>query len=100
MRVGGSASSVLSPSPLSPSLRRFFFLRSMIIIIAADRIKSNFQQITLSEEDMEAVSALGRGEGNRTRFNIPNQYNPSWDIELWGGECFFRFGAGEIAEGG
>jgi len=49
-----------------------------------DRIKSNFQQITLSEEDMEAVSALGKGEGNRTRFNIPNQYNPSWDIEVWG----------------
>jgi len=47
-----------------------------------DRIKSNFQQIKLSAEDMDAVSAVGKG--NHTRFNIPHQYNPSWNITIFG----------------
>jgi len=49
--------------------------------VQEERIKSNFQQITLSPEDFEAVSTVGKG--NHTRFNIPNGYSPSWHINLF-----------------
>ncbi|KAH7096580.1 Aldo/keto reductase [Auriculariales sp. MPI-PUGE-AT-0066] len=45
------------------------------------RIKSNFQQITLSSEDFDAISAIGRG--NHTRFNIPCAYDPFWPVNLF-----------------
>ncbi|PPQ88054.1 hypothetical protein CVT26_000408, partial [Gymnopilus dilepis] len=51
--------------------------------VQEERILSNFQQIELSEEDYERVSAIGRGEG-RTRFNIPLTTNtPVWDINTF-----------------
>jgi hypothetical protein len=53
------------------------------MISRIDRINSNFQQIKLSDEDMKAVSAIG--ENNHTRFNIPIDYEPSWNIAIFGG---------------
>ena len=37
--------------------------------------------MTLSDEDFEAISAIGRG--NHTRFNIPNSYDPFWPVNLF-----------------
>ncbi|TFK65557.1 Aldo/keto reductase [Pluteus cervinus] len=45
------------------------------------RIDSNFQQIELSEEDYNAVSAVG--VGNYRRFNIPFNYQPKWDVNIF-----------------
>ncbi|KAI0076396.1 Aldo/keto reductase [Panus rudis PR-1116 ss-1] len=52
------------------------------------RIKSNFQQVTLSKEDYETISAIGKN--NHTRFNIPYAYNGTtdkrWDINIFNEE--------------
>lgn len=46
------------------------------------RIKSNFQQVTLSQEDYETVSAIGHN--NHTRFNTPITYpDQKWDINIF-----------------
>lgn len=71
----------------------------------ADRIKSNFQQIELSDEDFRAISDIGRN--NHTRcvvprlpvfpsflaltsagvvpysFNVPITYDPPWPINVF-----------------
>ncbi|CAL1711660.1 unnamed protein product [Somion occarium] len=46
-----------------------------------ERIKSNFQQITLSKEDYEKIFAIGKNR--HTRFNIPVTYDPKWDINVF-----------------
>ncbi|TFK22573.1 aldehyde reductase 1 [Coprinopsis marcescibilis] len=47
------------------------------------RIKSNFQQVELSKEDYEQITALGAGAG-RTRFNAPIvSHKPVWNINLF-----------------
>ncbi|KZS87108.1 Aldo/keto reductase [Sistotremastrum niveocremeum HHB9708] len=50
--------------------------------VQEDRIKSNFKQVELSEEDYNRITEIGRKD--YTRFNIPNHYNPSWNINLFG----------------
>ncbi|KAG6830943.1 hypothetical protein H0H87_006704 [Tephrocybe sp. NHM501043] len=45
------------------------------------RIKSNFQQVVLSQEDYEKITAIG--VGNYTRFNIPFTYKPKWDVNIF-----------------
>ena len=41
----------------------------------------NFEQITLSKEDYEKISAIGKD--NHVRFNIPITYTPKWSINLF-----------------
>lgn len=52
--------------------------------VQESRIKSNFQQVQLSKEDYEEITAIGKD--NHTRFNIPYRYKPKWDIGLFGEE--------------
>jgi len=49
--------------------------------VQEERIKSNFQQVKLSDEDFDAVSAIGHG--NHTRFNIPWVYEPFWPVNIF-----------------
>lgn len=49
--------------------------------VQEDRIHSNFEQIELTKDEFEKMSALGK---NKHRFNIPYNNKPSWDIKLWG----------------
>ncbi|THV06646.1 Aldo/keto reductase [Dendrothele bispora CBS 962.96] len=50
--------------------------------VQEERIKSNFQQVELSKEDYETVSAVGKN--NYLRFNIPYHYSTRWDINIFG----------------
>ncbi|KAG7091286.1 hypothetical protein E1B28_010334 [Marasmius oreades] len=49
--------------------------------VQENRIKSNFQQVELSQEDFEVISAIGKN--NHTRFNIPFGYTPKWDVNIF-----------------
>ncbi|KAL0574908.1 hypothetical protein V5O48_007052 [Marasmius crinis-equi] len=49
--------------------------------VQEERIKSNFQQVELSKEDYEAITAIGKD--NHTRFNIPYGYTPQWDVNIF-----------------
>ena len=50
-----------------------------------DRIKSNFQQVELTKEQHDAISAIGHN--NHLRFNTPFRYNtaadPKWDVNIF-----------------
>ena len=46
-----------------------------------DRVVKNFEQITLSKEDYEKISEIGKN--NHVRFNIPITYLPQWSINLF-----------------
>ncbi|EJD40341.1 Aldo/keto reductase [Auricularia subglabra TFB-10046 SS5] len=50
--------------------------------VKEERIKSNFQQVTLGDDDMRAINEIGKRE--HTRFNIPATYDPSWPINVFG----------------
>ncbi|TFK50747.1 Aldo/keto reductase [Heliocybe sulcata] len=50
--------------------------------VQEERIKSNFKQIELSKEDYEEITKLGHTQ--HTRFNIPYNYSPRWDINIFG----------------
>jgi len=45
------------------------------------RLVKNFDQITLSKEDYEKISEIGKN--NHVRFNIPITYSPKWSINLF-----------------
>ncbi|KAJ9474179.1 Xylose reductase 1 [Pseudozyma hubeiensis] len=47
------------------------------------RIKSNFDQLELKDEDYEKVTSLYKELG-KVRFNIPKTYQPFWDIDIFG----------------
>jgi L-glyceraldehyde reductase len=47
----------------------------------ADRIIENFEQVTLSEEDYQKISQIGKN--NHVRFNIPITYSPKWSINIF-----------------
>ena len=47
----------------------------------SDRVVKNFEQITLSKEDYEKISEIGKN--NHVRFNIPFTYSPKWSINLF-----------------
>lgn len=53
--------------------------------VTESRIKSNFQQIQLKDEDYEKVTSL-YNELGKVRFNIPFTYKPQWDINVFGEE--------------
>ncbi|KAI0029939.1 Aldo keto reductase [Vararia minispora EC-137] len=50
-----------------------------------DRIYANFEQIELSDEAYEKVSGIGAGKHHR--FNIPVNYNPSWQVNIFDEEA-------------
>ncbi|KAK8869592.1 hypothetical protein IAR55_000159 [Kwoniella newhampshirensis] len=45
------------------------------------RIKSNFQDFELSEEDFEEINKVGKA--NPARANIPAEYNPPWPVNIF-----------------
>lgn len=49
--------------------------------VQEERIISNFKQIELSKEDYEEITKLGQTQ--HTRFNIPYNYSPRWDINIF-----------------
>lgn len=53
--------------------------------VTDSRIKSNFDQITLSEDDYQKVTSL-ISEIGQIRFNVPYTYAPQWDINVFGEE--------------
>jgi len=62
--------------------------------VQKDRIIKNFEQITLSREDYERISEVGKN--NHVRFNIPITYSPKWSINVFDEdiekECTVRLG--------
>ncbi|KAI8712420.1 Aldo-ket-red domain-containing protein [Fusarium sp. LHS14.1] len=48
--------------------------------VTPSRIRSNFEEIKLSEEDIAAINKLGE---KPKRFNVATNYNPKWDINIW-----------------
>ncbi len=51
--------------------------------VTDSRIKSNFDQLELSEEDYEKVTSLYKELG-KVRFNIPYTYEPKWNVNVFG----------------
>ena len=51
--------------------------------VTESRIKSNFDQLELKDEDYEKVSSLYKELG-KVRFNIPKTYQPFWDVNVFG----------------
>ncbi|KZT72355.1 Aldo/keto reductase [Daedalea quercina L-15889] len=49
--------------------------------VQKERIESNFKQVTLTEEDYQELVALGKRD--HVRFNIPYNYTPRWDINVF-----------------
>jgi len=49
--------------------------------VQKDRIIKNFEQITLSKEDYEKISEIGKN--NHVRFNIPITYSPKWMVNVF-----------------
>lgn len=49
--------------------------------VQEERIISNFQQVELSQEDIDTLNQLGKN--SRTRFNIPHHYTPRWNINIF-----------------
>ncbi|KAI0090799.1 NADP-dependent oxidoreductase domain-containing protein [Irpex rosettiformis] len=50
--------------------------------VQEERILSNFQQVQISKEDYDAVTAIGKNK--KIRFNTPHSYTPPWDINIFG----------------
>jgi len=53
--------------------------------VTPERIQANFQDIEISDEDFETISAWGRA--NYSRANAPFEYTPSWDINIFDEPC-------------
>jgi len=49
--------------------------------VQEDRIISNFKQVTLSPEDYETLTVMGKK--TPTRFNTPYHYGTRWDINIF-----------------
>ncbi len=47
----------------------------------SDRIVKNFEQITLSKEDYEKISEIGKN--NHVRFGVPITFSPKWSINIF-----------------
>lgn len=54
--------------------------------VTDSRIKSNFDQLELKDEDYEKVTSL-YNELGKVRFNIPYTYEPQWDVNVFGEEA-------------
>jgi len=67
--------------------------------VTPERIRSNFEDFKLEEEDFEAINSWGKK--NRVRSNAPYEYKPQqvtswkaeialtvrWDINVFGEDC-------------
>lgn len=84
----------------------FFFIQlgnDWFFASLAERILSNFKQIELSQENYNTITAIGHGNYTRSviiisyrlmqclvvvfaryRFNIPYNYSPNWDLNVFG----------------
>lgn len=53
--------------------------------VTPERIEANFKstEIKLDEEDVKAIEALGAGD-KYSRFNVPYEYEPRWNINVFG----------------
>lgn len=51
--------------------------------VTESRIKSNFDQLELKDDDYEKVTSL-YNELGKVRFNIPYTYAPQWDVNVFG----------------
>ncbi|GAA6020796.1 hypothetical protein JCM11491_004655 [Sporobolomyces phaffii] len=51
--------------------------------VKESRIISNFKQITLSQEDIDAVEKIEETDGTK-RYNTPITYKPIWEINVFG----------------
>ncbi|KIW17852.1 hypothetical protein PV08_05047 [Exophiala spinifera] len=51
--------------------------------VTPSRIKSNFQEVTLGEDDVAAVNKIGE---TPRRYNIPMTYHPRWNVNIWNEE--------------
>jgi hypothetical protein len=51
--------------------------------VKESRIISNFKQIELSKEDIEAINKIEETDGTR-RYNLPRSYSPRWDTNVFG----------------
>lgn len=52
--------------------------------VTPKRIDSNFEQIKLTEDEFKTVSDFVNKHGGHHRFNIGYNYNPKWDINIFG----------------
>ncbi|EIW68113.1 hypothetical protein TREMEDRAFT_69577 [Tremella mesenterica DSM 1558] len=52
--------------------------------VTPSRIKANFEDFTLSDQEFEEISAIGHS--NSVRGNIPAKYNPPWPVDIFGTE--------------
>lgn len=53
--------------------------------VTDSRIKKNFEQITLSDEDYQKVTEIGKDR--HVRFNVGFLYTPQWDINVFNEEA-------------
>merc|ERR1711877_4986 len=51
--------------------------------VTPSRIRDNFKEIELSQEDVQAIDAIGK---NPKRYNVPYSYTPKWNINIWNDE--------------
>ncbi|PHH92001.1 hypothetical protein CDD83_9369 [Cordyceps sp. RAO-2017] len=49
--------------------------------VTPERIRENFQDVDIDDDAFQAVEALGK---KPQRFNVPYEYNPSWNIDVFG----------------
>nr|XP_036579315.1 aldehyde reductase [Colletotrichum truncatum]KAF6786862.1 aldehyde reductase [Colletotrichum truncatum] len=48
--------------------------------VTPSRIQSNFQEVKISDEDVQAINEIGK---EPRRYNIPFTYKPRWNINIW-----------------
>ncbi|GAA5913179.1 uncharacterized protein JCM6883_006550, partial [Sporobolomyces salmoneus] len=54
--------------------------------VKESRIKSNFKQIELSKEDIEAIEKIEETDGTK-RYNVPMSYSPRWPVNVFNDEA-------------
>lgn len=51
--------------------------------VTPKRIKSNFEQIELTDDELESISNVIKAAGGHKRYNVPIAYDPPWDINVF-----------------
>jgi L-glyceraldehyde reductase len=75
----------IDPANYTSVVKSFFLFFFLPLFGSVGRIASNFEQIELSQEDYDALTAFGKK--NPIRFNIPYVVNkPKWGINVFGGD--------------
>jgi hypothetical protein len=65
------------------------FLYSIPKSVTPSRIESNLALVDLSQEDIDAITAIGDESkgGKQSRWNVPIGYKPKWDIDVFGSDA-------------